>query len=637
MEKIFSLFAAVLFAGSMMAGEYSLTNANIVAAGNIADGYQEWTIKDGANRSWKANAIKNQHSKATSSQHFLQIKKYASNTAYYIQIPDLGENENIQTIKMTVSSTTKPMDGGSNTATLFFSASNSTSAGGAGVASGTGASSVTIDASALGLKGGYITAGGAVRIWDVVVTTAAAPAVATPVIEGEAEFFESTSVTLSCTTEGAKVYYTLDGTEPTAASTEYLGLAIKLSETATVKAIAIKGEEKSNIATQKFTKAPAYASIEELVAAGLATDTKITVSFSEVAITNIFVNNSKKRQGLFLNVKAAGKDVEIYYNSDEVPAAWNIGGVVSGTIQGTWTLYNGQWEIIPVSSTWKWTELTYNVPAVIAIIIPTTSYNAPAAGVSGTINVTYNNIDDLSSAAVAFYEEDGTTPATYEWLATSFDDEKNVKYTVAASEEAEARVAYLKVYVGEVYSELVTIRQVKFVPAYATLPFEFDGGKADIEDTPGLTHSGLGSDYTSASSPKLKFDDTGDYLILQIKENAGELSYDIKGNSFSGSTFKVQTSADGENYTDVKVYTELDAVANEKLDIKSGVRYIKWIYTEKSAGNVALGNISLGKAVDPTGIENTAVEAKALKTIENGQLVIIKNGVKYNVTGAIIK
>ena len=38
-----------------------------------------------------------------------------------------------------------------------------------------------------------------------------------------------------------------------------------------------------------------------------------------------------------------------------------------------------------------------------------------------------------------------------------------------------------------------------------------------------------------------------------------------------------------------------------------------------------------------TGIENTSVEAKAIKTFENGQLVIIKNGVRYDATGAIVK
>jgi hypothetical protein len=38
-----------------------------------------------------------------------------------------------------------------------------------------------------------------------------------------------------------------------------------------------------------------------------------------------------------------------------------------------------------------------------------------------------------------------------------------------------------------------------------------------------------------------------------------------------------------------------------------------------------------------TAISNTAAEIKAIKRIENGQLVIIKNGVRYDVTGAILK
>jgi hypothetical protein len=36
----------------------------------------------------------------------------------------------------------------------------------------------------------------------------------------------------------------------------------------------------------------------------------------------------------------------------------------------------------------------------------------------------------------------------------------------------------------------------------------------------------------------------------------------------------------------------------------------------------------------PSDISNTEVESKAVKFFENGQLVIIKNGVKYNALGA---
>ena len=150
--------------------EMTLSNSDIVSAGAGADGYGSKTITDGNGKTWNAYAIKNQHSNATSSYHFLQIKAYASSTAYYVQVPEYGRK--ITKLEMTVSASGKAMDGGGNSATLFFSASNSTSATGTGVASGTGASKVTIDCSSLNLNTGYITASGAVRIWDVKVTYA---------------------------------------------------------------------------------------------------------------------------------------------------------------------------------------------------------------------------------------------------------------------------------------------------------------------------------------------------------------------------------------------------------------------------------------------------------------------------------
>ncbi len=41
--------------------------------------------------------------------------------------------------------------------------------------------------------------------------------------------------------------------------------------------------------------------------------------------------------------------------------------------------------------------------------------------------------------------------------------------------------------------------------------------------------------------------------------------------------------------------------------------------------------------LDPTAIDNTAADAKAVKFFENGQLIILKNGVRYNAQGAIVK
>ena len=59
------------------------------------------------------------------------------------------------------------------------------------------------------------------------------------------------SLTLTCPTEGAKIYYTLDGTNPTEASTEYTA-AINVDKTMTVKAVAIKNSLSSSIISVSY-------------------------------------------------------------------------------------------------------------------------------------------------------------------------------------------------------------------------------------------------------------------------------------------------------------------------------------------------------------------------------------------------
>ena len=61
------------------------------------------------------------------------------------------------------------------------------------------------------------------------------------------------NVTLSCATSGANIYYTTDGSTPTSSSTLYTG-AINVSETKTIKAIAIKaGMLDSEVASATYT------------------------------------------------------------------------------------------------------------------------------------------------------------------------------------------------------------------------------------------------------------------------------------------------------------------------------------------------------------------------------------------------
>ena len=110
-------------------------------------------------------------------------------------------------------------------------------------------------------------------------------------------------------------------------------------------------------------------------------------------------------------------------------------------------------------------------PIVSTITVAETSIDVPVEGGKGTINVTYDNFNDIV-ADIAFYEADGTTPATYDWIEATINNENNIEYEVVEN-DGPSRKAYLKVYAlddntEEVYSELITITQAKFVPAPTT-------------------------------------------------------------------------------------------------------------------------------------------------------------------------
>ena len=73
-----------------------------------------------------------------------------------------------------------------------------------------------------------------------------------PTIGGTSPFAESTQVTMSGP-DGAEIRYTTDGSTPTSSSSLYSS-ALSLSATTTVKAIAIKDGQTSEVTTKVFTK-----------------------------------------------------------------------------------------------------------------------------------------------------------------------------------------------------------------------------------------------------------------------------------------------------------------------------------------------------------------------------------------------
>lgn len=78
------------------------------------------------------------------------------------------------------------------------------------------------------------------------------PTVAAPTISGTTPFEESTFVTMSGPA-GATIRYTTDGSTPTASSTQY-SEALTLTDTTTVKAVAVKDGVTSSVTSRTFTK-----------------------------------------------------------------------------------------------------------------------------------------------------------------------------------------------------------------------------------------------------------------------------------------------------------------------------------------------------------------------------------------------
>ena len=276
-----------------------------------------------------------------------------------------------------------------------------------------------------------------------------------------------------------------------------------------------------------------------------------------------------------------------------------------------------------------------------SITVTPATVDAPSEATNGTLTVTHANITTFEPT-VYFCNAEGASTA-YDWISASINTEGKVEYNVTANNNNEARTAYLKVTAkdndnNDVYSNLVTINQAKFTVDYATLPFYFNGGKADIENTDGLTQIYLGADYNNYTTTKLKFEkksNNTEHSTLTLKLNAApvSISYDIIGNNFSESIFKVQVSANGSDYTDLKVYTELQqkpqtvTLVNNNTD----VRYIRWIYY-KNKGNVGLGNIHVTDNYDTYGevtFDALALTASSKLIVHKGSVVTV-NGTLTN-------
>lgn len=163
----------------------------------------------------------------------------------------------------------------------------------------------------------------------ITLNAAAATNVAKPTFSPAAgRYTEAQTVTISCATEGVAIYYTTDGSTPTASSTRYTS-PITIEETTTLKAIAVSADgEESLVATAKYI-------------IGAISDTK---NFKRVASTDDLVSGMRYIIACGSKKMAAGQlssdfltNVEVSLSSDIITIA---DGVAVFTLEGSGTSYS---------------------------------------------------------------------------------------------------------------------------------------------------------------------------------------------------------------------------------------------------------------------------------------------------------
>ena len=186
--------------------------------------------------------------------------------------------------------------------------------------------------------------GGATVIESITIYyEAVVPQVAAPTFDPiEGTYKSVQNVTISAE-DGATIHYTLDGQNPTTESPVY-STPIEIAETKTLKAIAVKDEKVSPIASAKYTINLPLTTMDQIFAKATAvggTATPVEITFDNWVVSAV------KEDGKTAFVTDGTKGFVIY----EAGCGFKVGDVLSGTAACKVLLYNGFAELTGLKST----------------------------------------------------------------------------------------------------------------------------------------------------------------------------------------------------------------------------------------------------------------------------------------------
>ena len=146
-------------------------------------------------------------------------------------------------------------------------------------------------------------------------------------------FITAQQITIACATEGATIYYTLDGNDPTTESTVYTE-AFAVEATTTVKAMAAKeGMNNSDVVSATYTI------IEPMTIAAARALANNQYALVQGVVTFI--------DGRNVYVQDATAGIDLFLNNNTVPSTLALGDMVLG--YGKKTVYNGLVELTGIN------------------------------------------------------------------------------------------------------------------------------------------------------------------------------------------------------------------------------------------------------------------------------------------------
>ena len=417
------------------------------------------------------------------------------------------------------------------------------------------------------------------------------------------------AVEITCATEGATIYYTTNGNDPTTSSSVYSS-AITVSSNTTIKAIAYLNSNHSEIVTANYQLLTDNNTTIRNVAYALANYPLTGVFVSGIVCTaptqlysggvlTDYISADGEANNTLKVYNGRGMDNVAFESKDDI----QVGDIV--TIYGNVIDYNNTVELNSGNYL-----VAFQRPVVESITLSSYAIQATADEADGTLDITYTGLEisDMGDFDIQYYNENGDEDSEPDWIEVLVAEEQGGGYVVSyliEENEGEARETYFKVFaMGSedfVYSDMVTVEQAAPTVDYATLPFEWAGGaSADLKAITGVSSNVSSSDYSANShSPYLVKFENDKFIQVKCNEQPGQVTFAVKMiGGTSASTIKVQGSADGEEFTDVQTIT-VSGSANSIHEyttsnaFDASHRYVKLLKTAGS--NVGVGPITIAQ------------------------------------------